>query len=243
MMADDLLAKWLAILRPLACGQFGGARANGMALTCGQFWLRTAGGYNLYRWTGEKYPVDVSEGIVGAAQSGANTISNFPFVTHVAGTRYWYLVRAVGAGGVEEQNELLVARVELDGSGELLGPEPNAPESVCARPVAGGRVELSWRYDPTGQEAEPSVFGVFANAGGTMDWQTPMAEVAYRRGRVNYVWTSGAFEHGARLRLAVRAKSVMGFSERNEATVLVEADALGPAPLAMFVAEHGQEQR
>ena len=242
-MADDLLTKWLAIFRPLACGQFGNARANGMALTAGQFWLRTAGGYNLYRWTGDRYPVDVSGGIVGAAQAGATAITNFPFVTHAASTRYWYLVRAVGAGGVEEQNESQIVRAELDGAGELLGPEPNAPESVRARPVAGGCVELRWRYGPAGQEVEPSVFEVFADGGGTMDWQTPVAEVAYRRGRVDYVWTSAAFEHGSRLRFAVRAKSAMGVSERNETVVIVEADALGPPSLAVFVAEHGQEQR
>jgi hypothetical protein len=149
----------------------------------------------------------------------------------------------MGAGGVEDQNESQIVRVEFDAAGELLGSEPNAPESVCARPAAGGCVELRWRYSPAGQEAAPSVFEVFGDGGGTMDWQTPIAEVAYRRGRADYQWTSAAFEHGARLRFAVRAKSAMGVSERNETVVIVETDALGPAPLTVFLAEPGAEQR
>jgi hypothetical protein len=35
----------------------------------------------------------------------------------------------------------------------------------------------------------------------------------------------------------------MGVSERNETVVIVEADALGPAPLVVFVSEPGAEQR
>jgi len=242
-MVGDLVTKWLAVWEPLSLGQFGDSRANGLGLTCGQFWLRTTGGYNLYRWTGDRYPVDVSGGIVGAVRSGASAITNFPFITHVASTRYWYLIRAVGAGGVEEANESQVVRVELDAAGELLGPEPNAPESVRARPMAAGCVELRWRYSPASQEAEPSIFEVFGDGGGTMDWQTPVGEVAYRRGRVDYLWTSAAFADGARLRFGVRAKSAMGVSERNERVVVVEADAMGPAPLTVFVAEPGEEQR
>ena len=242
-MADDLLRKWLAVWDSLSLGQFGDSRAQGLGLTCGQFWLRTRGGYNLYRWTGSRYPVDASGGIVGAAQAGAGSITNFPFVTHAPGTRYWYLTRAVGAGGVAEQNESQVVRAEFDTSGELMGPEPNAPESLCARPTAGGCVELGWRYRPEGQEVEPFVFEVFGDGGGAMDWQTPIDNVAYRRGRVDYSWKSTAFEHGALLRFAVRAKSAAGVSERNEKVVVVEADALGPAPLAVFAAEPGQEQR
>lgn len=242
-MAGELVTKWLAVWEPLSLGQFGDSRANGLGLTCGQFWLRTVGGYNLYRWTGDRCAVDVSGGIVGSAQSGASVITNFPFVTHAASTRYWYLIRAVGAGGVEEENESQAVRVELDAAGELLGPEPNAPVSVCACPTAGGRVELRWRYVPEGQAVEPSAFEVFGDDGGTMDWQTPVGEVAYRRGRVDYLWTSAAFAHGARLRFGVRAKSAMGVSDRNERVVVVEADAMGPAPLTVFVAEPGEEQR
>jgi len=238
-MADDLLTKWLNFIDPLAMGQFADARANGLALTCGQFWVRTGGGYNLYRWTGDKLPAQPGR-IMGAAQPGVTEIQTFPFVDHAASTRYWYLLRAVG----EEENCSQVVRVELDDGGDLIGPQPNEPESVVARPVSGGRIGLGWRYNALGQEVAPAVFEIFGDGGtGVMDWDSPIGRVDYRRDKVDYAWISEPFDDGSRLQMAVRGKSEAGTSEPNERTVVVWAVAVGPEPEPVLVAELGAERR
>lgn len=242
-MADELLTKWLDFIDPLAMGQFANARANGLALTCGQFWVRTGGGYNLYRWTGNRLPVDPGS-MVGAAGSGAVSVGNFPYIVHDNSTCYWYVLRAVGGGGVEEQNCSQVVRVALDDAGDLIGPQPNEPESVAARPLSGGRVGLGWRYNALGQEVAPAVFEIFGDGGtGVMDWDSPIGSVGYRRGKVDYEWTSEPFADGSRWQMAVRGKSEAGTSERNERTVVVWAAAAGPEPVPILVAELGAERR
>jgi hypothetical protein len=243
MMCSDLLTKWLSFFKPLALGQFGNARANGMALSCGQFWVRARGGYNLYRWCGDRYTAEPGR-IVGAAGGDLASVATFPYVGHDPGTRYWYLVRAVGAGGVSEMNCRQVVRVELDEAGELVGPQPNSPESLATSASSGGRIELGWRYNPAGQEAAPVAFDVFGDGGtGSMAWETPIDSVEYRVGMVDYSWISEPFAHDTRAQFAVRARSGAGVRERNERTAMAWARSLGPEPLACVVAEPGTERR
>ncbi|MFQ6048590.1 MAG: hypothetical protein ACE5K7_04430, partial [Phycisphaerae bacterium] len=185
-MSLDLLSKWLGFWSPLSLGQFANPRANGLGLTAGVFWVRVAGGYNLYRWSGQKLPVEADR-IVGAAEAAAASIGNFPYVGHQASTCYWYLLRAVGAGGVEEGNCQQVVRAEFDDSGELVGAQPNRPQDLSVRPLAGGSFELRWTYSEEGQEVAPAVFEVFTDGGtGQLDYETPVGSVSYRAGRVHY---------------------------------------------------------
>ena len=240
-MADDLLTKWLAILDPLACGQFGDTRANGMALTCGQFWLRTAGGYNLYRWTGDRHPVDVSGGIVGAAPAGASSIANFDYVTHAVSTRYWYLIRAVGAGGVEESNTKRIVEATFDAEGDYIEPAPNSPFALSVEPAAGGYLTLRWLYDAAGQAAAPSQFNVYHNNGsGEVDYDTPVTNVSYT-GSSRYTATVGPYADDALVRLAVRAAASGGAEETNTDYVEGLADATAPATPTV-TATHGEEE-
>ena len=239
-MAADLLNKWLAVWQPLTLGQFGDAGANGLALTCGQFWLRTGGGYNLYRWTGDRTPV-APGAIMGAAGPGASEVRTFPRVAHAASTRYWYLLRAVGAGGVEEGNTDCVAGVGFDAAGQWLGLAPNAPECLRATAQSGGMVVLGWRYNPAGEAIAPSRFAVFGEqTDGAMDWDTPVGEVSYRSGRADYVWRVGPFEHGTRLAWSVRAVSAGGVSDGNEVQAVVWTDGCGPISASGLMVQPGR---
>jgi hypothetical protein len=228
-MDGELISKWFAYWRPLELGLTPNGHANGLMLTLGVFWARCSGGYVLYRWTGERTPVR-SERIVGAAAARARTISNFPFVGHEASTVYWYLLRAVGQGGVAETTAHQIARVEFDADGLPVGPRPNAPIALTVDRLAGGGFCLRWGYDPAGQETGPASFEIYSDAfsPGQIDYAAAVGSVRFQPGRALYEWTSHAFVDGTRVRWGVRARSPRGVLEDNMASVTAEADAAGP---------------
>jgi hypothetical protein len=207
-------------------------------LTLGVFWARCAGGYNLYRWTGDRMPVQPGR-IVGAAASAARQISNYPFIKHEASTVYWYLLRAVGAGGVEETTTGQVRRAEFDAGGVLIGARPNPPTHLTIDRLSGGRFCLRWGYDPTDQEVSPGGFGVYNDSAtpGQIDYGSPVGSVGFEPGRAAYEWTSEPFADGTRVCWAVRAGSPQGVVEDNLVSVAGEADVEGPPAIPAIEAD------
>lgn len=241
-MAADLLNKWLGVWQPLTLGQFGDAGANGLALTCGQFWQRTGGGYTLYRWTGDRTPA-APDTIVGAAVPGATEIRTFPRVAHAASTRYWYLLRAVGAGGVEETNTRRVVEAVTDAAGDLQAPRPNSPSALVATPLADGDIELSWSYVSAGQQVAPAAFAVYGDGAAghaAIDYETVIATVTATPGQSRYATTLTGYDHGDIVRLAVRAISAAGVHDGNTDDVVGVADATDPVAPTL-VAAYGDE--
>jgi hypothetical protein len=228
-MDAELIEKWFSYWRPLEMGFTPNGHANALTLTLGVFWARSVGGYNLYRWTGDRAPVQPGR-IVGAAASEARQISNFPFIKHEASTVYWYLLRAVGAGGVEEATTNQIRRAEFDADGVLIGPHPNPPTHLTIDRLCGGRFCLRWGYDPTDQETSPAGFDIYndAAAPGQNDYGSPVGSVDFKLGRAVYEWTSEPFADGMRVGWAVRARSAEGVVENNLVNLAGLADAAGP---------------
>lgn len=228
-MDDEIIAKWFSYWCPLVLGFGPNAHANGLTLTLGVFWARAKGGYNLYRWTGEALPTQPDR-IVGAAASTDQEVANFPLIEHEPSTIYWYLLRAVGGGGVEESTEHQLRKVEFDANGDIIGPRPNAPSHLSVDLLSGGRFCLRWAYDPASQEISPDSFEVYNDSGspGEIDYDSAVGSADFAVGQAVFEWTSEAFDDGTLLWWAVRAKSRDDVVEENTVSVAGQADTTGP---------------
>ena len=117
-MASDLFGQWLAHYDTIHRGYTPSGIANGVTATGGWSFPRILGGYNLYRGT------DGAESIafglpVGAAGREAGNISNFGWRPHAASTKYAYVVKAIGGGGVESEASHPARVAEFDANGAL----------------------------------------------------------------------------------------------------------------------------
>ena len=237
---SDLLDKWLAHYDPIHRGWTRDGIANAVCTTAGWFFPRIAGGYNLRRAVGGK--PELTDLIAGAAPADAEQIANFPWIAHEASTVYYYRLNAIGAGGVEEQSQRNVRRVEFDAAGTLVGPRPNGPSHVQVAASAGGRFDLRWRYAWPDEEVPPAAFRIYSDGGtGTMDYVTPVATVPHRVGKADYRYTSAPFAHGTAVQWAVRAAAASGLEEKNDMVVAAKADATGPPAVGHVAAERGRE--
>ncbi|MEE9293507.1 MAG: hypothetical protein V3W34_00880 [Phycisphaerae bacterium] len=227
-MASDMFAKWLKHYDPIHRGHTPAGLANGVTATNGWSFPRVQGGYNLYRGANGWESIDFADP-VGAGQRTATSIFNFSWRGHAAATRYVYAVKAVSGGGVESAGSTPALVAEFDGGGNLVGLRPNGPTEVLVLPAVGGRFLVRWVYASRLQEAEPAQFNVYHDAGtGTVDYQTVIAQVAYRKGRAHYQYTSGAFGHGARRVWSVRAVTGQGVDDGNVLSAFGWADADAP---------------
>jgi hypothetical protein len=226
-MARTLLQRWLAHYDPIHRGWTLAGIANGVCATNGFSFSRIRGGYNLRR--DEDALPNATFRIVGAAGADTETIRTFPWVSHSAETSYVYQLTAINGGGVENVSDATTARVDFDASGQWSGLRPNSVTDLRVGPVSDGRFRLQWIYTAEGQQAEPSEFRIYHDAGsGTVDFQTIVATVADHVGRYHHSYTSESFAHGTRLKFAVRAASAEGVEEDNANVVFGWADAVAP---------------
>jgi hypothetical protein len=225
-----LLDKYLLHYDPLWLGAGLRGLANGMHATLGQLFPRCGGGYNLYRGAGGVEAVDF-EVPVGAAGRGATEIRNFPERGHDTEVTYWYALRPIGPGGVEQPDVAEWALVGFDAAGALIDPPVRAPWDPRAEPLKEGRFRISWRHYAAADGAGLPQFRVYTdNGSGTIDYGTVVAAVPFRMMRREYAYESGAFGDGTLVRWAVRAVNSNGQEERN--TLWVSARASHSAPAA-----------
>lgn len=227
-MSHTLLAEWLKHYDPIHRGWTPAGIANGACATAGFSFPRIKGGYNLRRGTSS--PPGPADQIVGAAGHDATTIRTFPFVGHEPSTTYCYRLFAVGGGGVENTVEEVVAEAAFDAAGNWIGARPNPPSDLRVVSLSGGRFLLKWTYSPEGEPAEPGEFRVYSDGGtgGPIDYDAPVAVVAFRWGRFHYAYVSAAFAHGTRVRWAVRAATSTGVEEPNPHQAVGWAEAAPP---------------
>lgn len=226
-MGSGLLAKWLIHYDPIHRGWTRAGIANAVCSTSGFFFPRIRGGYNLRRRVGQV--PDDSAPIVGAAGADATTIHTFGWIEHEASTAYVYRLTAVSGGGVENWTDEVAAAAEFDASGNWVGARPNSPADLRVAPAEGGTFVLRWTYGRQGEQAEPACFHVYHDGGtGTVDFETVVATVAYRRGRFHYCYHSEGFANGTRVRWVVRAVSAGQVEDANAQAVSGWADAQAP---------------
>ncbi len=227
-MVGELLTKWLAHYDSIHRGYTPAGIANGLTATGGYSFPRIRGGYNLYRGTGGAGSIDYSRP-VGAAGREATTVSNFSWRPHAVMTTYAYAVKGIGGGGGEGAASDPARVVAFDAVGAIVGPRPNSLSALSVAAVAGGRFELRWVYPSAFEEATPSVFEVYHDNGtGTVDYNTAVGSVSFRRGKVHYEHTTGAFGHDVRRVLGVRAVTAAGVNDGNMLLATARSDASSP---------------
>lgn len=227
-MVTDLLSKWLAYYDPIHRGWTPKGIANGVSATRGFSFPRVAGGYNLYRGAPGADDIDFSAP-VGASGAAAREIKTFSWRVHAPSTTYAYALRSVGGGGVESAASVAVGPVPFDVAGEPIGLIPNSVVNLATRSVSGGALEISFDYDPRGQEIAPIEFRIFGDDGsGSVDFGSPVGLVTYRaRGR-RYRFVTAPIAHGAVRSFAVRAVAADGTDDGSTETVAGVGDAVSP---------------
>lgn len=223
---------------------------QGLGMTGGRFWSRVHGGHDLRRRVsdvdgpcgggdGDAEPRFLSRSnqesaglLVGRADGRAATVTTFPWVNHQAGRSYTYELFAVGAGGVANLENAPALRLSFDDNGALVGPEPNPVCGLAVDALSGGRFRLRWAYDETNQEAPPSTFEIFNDAGtpGSINDAIVVASVPYRFRQGFFSWLSAGFAHDAHPCWSVRAVTDGGAASRMSATA--DGTAMAAAPLA-----------
>ncbi len=236
-MSGELFSKWLAHYDSIHRGYTPRGMANAVCATNGWTFPRINGGYNLYRGTPAAPDIDYAFP-VGAAGPAAETVTNFAWRPHAADTEYFYVLRAVGGGGVESPSSAPPVSVVFDAAGGFLGGRPNSPMALTVTLASGGRFVPRWSYSDVGEEASPTQFRVYTDGGtGTIDYDHAVGQIAFRTGQVHFSHTSDAHVHGARRRWGVRAVTDAGRHDGNEIRVQEVADAEGPEPHPNVVGE------
>jgi len=155
-----------------------------------------------------------------------------------AGTVRWFGIRPVDARGIESPITQSEARIELDASGVPVPDRPAGALALQAQAMPLGAVRLTWRYRPGITGVVPHVFRFFGDGGGgTIDYGSPLGEVAYEMGRVAYAATVEGLASGVEHQLAVRAVAQGEVWDEQPATTPVTPDADAPGEVAALEAE------
>ena len=192
-------------------------------------------GYDLYRGSGSgPESIDYAQAFARAGPS-VREVQTEPLE---AGTVRWFGIRPVDARGIESPITQSEARIELDASGVPVPDRPAGALALQAQAMPLGAVRLTWRYRPGITGVVPHVFRFFGDGGGgTIDYGSPLGEVAYEMGRVAYAATVEGLASGVEHQLAVRAVAQGEAWDEQPATAPVTPDADAPGEVAALEAE------
>jgi len=192
-------------------------------------------GYDLYRGSGAgPESIDYAQSFARAGP-GVREVQTEPLD---AGTVHWFGIRPVDARGIESPITQSEARIELDASGARVPDRPAGALAIGAQAMPLGAVRLTWRYRPGITGVVPQVFRIFGDGGGgTIDYGSPLDEVAYEMGRVAYAATVEGLASGVEHQLAVRAVAQGEVWDEQPATAPVTPDADAPGEVAALEAE------
>ncbi len=155
-----------------------------------------------------------------------------------AGAVHGFGVRPTDADGRATPVTSSEARLELDAEGAVVADRPPAPVAAWAAARPAGAAEVGWRYRAGPDDAAPAVFRVYGDGGtGTVDEETPLAEVAHVPGRTHYRATVTGLAAGAANVLRVRAETAAGLADAGEALATVTPDATSPEPVEALEVE------
>jgi len=225
---SDLLEKWLLHYDPVHRGFTPRGIANGVCATRGFSFPRVSGGYNLYRSNEVINDIEFASP-VGVAGANAVSIQTFVWQPAPASATRYFALTAIGGGGVESAAGSLQVRIEFDNEGDPVAPAPNSPVDLHVSPRAGGRFEIVWRYHERDQAVAPNSFDVYDGASeAAVDYESPIANVAYRARAGWFSVITDAHAHDAMRCFAVRAVSAAGTNDGNTFVVSRRARAAGP---------------
>jgi len=210
---------------------FAGMTANafklGTVLTLGWFWQRTSGCYTVYAGQDGNFDYDAIQAVMELADSQV-TINNQVLP---ANTIWHYTHRQVSGCGLESaDSEPCVIRIASDG--DMIANTPNAPQSLTAETVAGGKIKLRWRYTKLSEEISPTGFKIYIDSGSGFNFASPDATIAYGSGGIGeFNWTSDALSDGQMYKFCVRSYTTAAGETQNTDYVCAVADSQGPAAI------------
>lgn len=146
-------------------------------------------------------------------------------------------VRAFDVGsGLEELNLDCAAEVVIDATGLDVTDRPQPPTGLRVDPLPGGSLRVGWHYPIARGPKAPTGFHVYVGTGGTPDYSSPAATVAYSLGFMNaFAVTLTGLTGGTAYTVAVRAYNASG-DEPNATVVTATAKTSGPAPVDSLTA-------
>lgn len=217
---------------------FGGMTANafklGTVLSLGWFWMRRSGCSALYRGPSMRQ-IDFANVLAVAAQD-ATSISPPVYVTHDAGSTYFYVVLRFNDCGHQEHTLAGAAKLVLGAHGDIAEPTPNSIFALRAKQIDADRVRLVWYYCPLEQKSAPACFNVYCDSGtGQIDYENPIAAVGYE-GRKFHRYESGALGAGRYL-FAVRAEDAAGVRNDSLARVGIQLSTTSPDAIIILGGE------
>lgn len=181
--------------------------------------------YNVYRGDADDGPVDYS--VAARVDSVSGTTYTVGAVT-VPGI-HRFAVRAMqdAAPWLEERNTDAVVRVVLSAAGADLTGRPGPLSHLSARPLSGGRIEVTWAYTRTPGLEAPAGFRAWATAGGSVNYAaSPAATVAHRGATAYRVILAGPFA-GSNYAVGARAYNATG-DDGNTLAAPVAMDTSAP---------------
>lgn len=231
MTAQDRRPWRNAVLCNGACAD---AFQLGTVLTRGWFWVRSAGCTAVYRGPSIE-DVDFGQ-IVHVADTDAQEIPLPAHLTPEAGSKCCYVVRRFNGHGDQEQTRGAAVVVRMGDDGKPALSAPNDVFALHGVQIAGGKVQLEWLHCPLDQQAEPVRFSIYTDhASGQVDFDTPLAKVAYR-GRRFHRCVIDALPDGTH-RFVVRTESAEGVESKPGPAVSCPVRTAGPECVTILAAE------
>lgn len=206
----------------------------GTVLSRGWFWVRRAGCTAVYR--GPTVEQVDFEQIMHVADTDARQITLPAHLTPEAGAKCCYVIRRFNGQGDQELTTGAAVVVRMGDDGRPALPAPDEVFGLHGVQVAGGRVRLQWLYCPLDQQAEPVRFNIYkGNAGGPVNFDTPLATTAYQ-GRRFHRYLTDALPDGTH-HFVVRAESADGVESDPHPTASCPVRTAGPECVTILAAE------
>lgn len=175
-----------------------------------RLWHNRLGALLLRRYSGKADPRPFRPSLVGCTLRPATAVSAMTGATYSNNTIYWHFVEKVSGGGWSTEAPHEQSRCAVWGASGYVGQVPNEPADVRVCQFGSAKVLVQWVYNPLWQQVAPERFDIFSDGGtGTMDWTTPVANVSFVDGQMDYAWVSGTLSAGAH-RYNVRSRSAAG---------------------------------
>jgi hypothetical protein len=139
-----------------------------------------------------------------------------------------YIVRAYDTvSGLEEKNVDSLLEIVIDAAGEDVTGRPVPPEGLLASPIADADLRVEWTHPQIHPTGLPTGFRVYKGTGGTPDYNTVAATVAYL-GHVAHRTTLTGLTPGTEYAIGVRAYNASG-EEENDVVVLATPSDTAPS--------------
>lgn len=159
----------------------------------------------------------------GFAAGTVAEVYTYSTLTHAANQGYEY--RVIRQNSKRERSEFTSdsTKIHFNALAAKESALPNRPLHVHAKPIAGGKMLVTWLYDSSGQAVAPTDFRVFRGTTASgIDFNTPLTDsvtgltnIPYVPGQRRYSFTTAAFSTGTDHSFAVRSRNAAGTAEKN----------------------------